>query len=122
MGITKCSCRKLQAKCRLCYSSLFVLLGPSADLLGMITHENVYLIPSLWLTQAGPYNTPVQAQHRKIEQLEGELRTTKLQLAESNAVQSEALQRAANLQQELENNAGQDSFLPLCMHTACSCQ
>ena len=64
----------------------------------------------------------MQAQHRKIEQLEGQLRTTKLQLAESNAVQSEALQRAANLQQELENNAGQDSLLPLCMHTAYSCQ
>ena len=51
-------------------------------------------------------HTLAQAQHRKIEQLEGQLRTTKLQLAESNAVQSEALQRAANLQQELENNAG----------------
>jgi len=48
----------------------------------------------------------IQAQHRKIEQLEAQLRSTKLQLQESNSIQTEALQRHAEMQQELENNAG----------------
>ena len=54
------------------------------------------------LTQAGA----IQAQQRKIADLERQLRETRFQLEESNAVQSEALQRHAEMQQELENNAG----------------
>jgi hypothetical protein len=49
----------------------------------------------------------MQAQHRKIEQLEADLRSTKMQLQESNSIQIEALQRHAEMQQELENNAGE---------------
>lgn len=48
----------------------------------------------------------MQAQQRKIEHLEAELRETRAKLEESNAVQSEALQRHAEMQQEIENNAG----------------
>ena len=48
----------------------------------------------------------IQAQQRKIADLERQLRETRFQLEESNAVQSEALQRHAEMQQELENNAG----------------
>lgn len=51
-----------------------------------------------------------QAQHRKIEHLEAELRETRAKLEESNAVQSEALQRHAEMQQEIENNAGGPSL------------
>ena len=54
------------------------------------------------LTQVGA----IQAQQRKIADLERQLRETRFQLGESNAVQSEALQRHAEMQQELENNAG----------------
>ena len=52
----------------------------------------------------------LQAQHRKIEHLEAELRATKASLEESNSVQSEALQRHAEMQQEIENNAGELIF------------
>ena len=48
----------------------------------------------------------MQAQHRKIEGLEDELRKTRAKLDESETSNSEVLQRHAEMQQEIENNAG----------------
>lgn len=54
----------------------------------------------------------VQAQQRRIDRLEAELRDTKFQLEESNAVQTEALKRHTDMQEELENNAGAEAAMP----------
>jgi len=77
------------------------------DTLCRSIEDAVYLDEEAYkqVTPTMQFTKVIQAQHRKIEQLEAQLRETKVQLENSNAVQSEALQRAADFQQELENNA-----------------
>lgn len=58
----------------------------------------------------------LQAQQKRIVHLEGKLRETRMQLDESDSIQTEALQRHSEMQQELENNAG-GLFSLLCIST-----
>lgn len=79
------------------------------DILRRSIEDAVYLDEEAYkqVTPTMQFTKVIQAQHRKIEQLEADLRSTKMQLQESNSIQIEALQRHAEMQQELENNAGE---------------
>lgn len=74
---------------------------------GNSVHRDVASTIALRSLEAHDVSSHLQAQQRRISQLELQLRETRARLDESDSIQTEALQRHAEMQQELENNAGE---------------